>query len=75
MSDEGQMQRFDEIRNQVLERVKGLLSNSPGHGRRHSISSYTSSGKKRDWNDSDDEDISEHFSNTKPRVLSPVKTS
>ena len=59
------------IRNQVLDRVKMLLTNSPTRGgRRNSISSTSS--LKRDWDDSDTE-VSEKPNSSKLRVVSPLK--
>ena len=74
LTDAGQKERFGQIRNQVLDRFKKLLINSPGRGRassissRCSISSRASNSMKRDWIASDDEILPV---NSKHRVESP----
>jgi hypothetical protein len=73
LSDAGQKERYNMMRNQVLDRVKRLLTSSPSHNRRLSISSNGSSSLNRDWNASDDENDSEDNPSTKPRVNSPPK--
>ena len=69
LSDKAQMERYNQVKSQVLDRARRLLTSSPS--RRLSVSSTTS--LKRDWCDSD-EDTSEKISNTKPRVTSPRKS-
>ena len=70
LTDEGQKERYSLIRHQVLDRVKRLMTTSPSHMRRLSVSSTNSQKSKRDWNDSDEEDENP---SSKPRVKSPAK--
>jgi hypothetical protein len=73
LEDKDQKERYSDIRNQVLDRVKRLIISSPGRGRRGSISSTGTGGTKRDWDDSDTE-ILESAPFARPRVVSPLKT-
>ena len=72
LEDETQKERYCAIRNQVLDRVKRLMTSSPTRGSRRASISSTSS-LKRDWDDSDNES-SEKLPSTKARVKSPIKT-
>ena len=72
LEDHGQKERYGRVRDQVLDRVKRLLTSSPSRGgRRNSISSNP--GVKRDWWESDDEKADILPSN-KPRMVSPLKS-
>ena len=72
LDDHGQKERYGRVRDQVLDRVKRLLTSSPIRGgRRNSISSNP--GVKRDWWESDDEKADILPSN-KPRMVSPLKS-
>ena len=53
LTNAAQIEMFEGIKNQVLDRVKMLLVNSPGSSRRSSFCSTAS--KKRDWDDENDE--------------------
>ena len=70
LKDEGQKERYCEIRNQVLDRVKRLMTTSPSHMRRLSVSSTASRTSKRDWFGSDEE---EDNPTSKLRLKSPSK--
>ena len=70
LDDSEQNERYSEVKNQVLDRVKKLFTSSPSSSRRLSISS---TGSKREWKNSDEEEeLSEH-SSSKLRTESPVK--
>ena len=77
LTDEAQRERYGQIRNQVLDRFKNLLTSSSNRSRsssinsRGSISSRASNGIKRDWFDSDEE-LASKSGNTKPRIESPL---
>ena len=79
LTDEAQKLRYGQIRNQVLDRFKNLLTNSPNCIRSSSISSRgsvrsrASTGLKRDWFDGDGENAEVKASSSKPRVKSPLK--
>ena len=75
LEDDGQKERYSMVRNQVLDRVKRLITSSPSRGRRNSFSSSigSTSGTKRDWEDSEIE-VSDIAPFSKPRVTSPLKT-
>ena len=74
LTDAGQKERFGQVRNQVLDRFKKLLIDSPGRGRassissRCSISSRASNSMNRDLVTSDDEILPV---NSMHRVQSP----
>ena len=68
--DSEQKERYSELKNQVLDRVKKLFTSSPSSSRRLSISS---TGSKREWKNSDEEEDITEQSSSKLRTESPVK--
>ena len=68
LQDEDQKNRYSRVRNQVLERVKKLMTSSPSRDRRSSISSISSLKRELEESDTEEGPLS------KPRFFSPQKT-
>ena len=72
LEDVDQKERYSSVRNQVLDKVKKLMTSSSNRERRPSISSTSSLKRSGDLHGSDEEDSEKHPS-SKPRIKSPLK--